>query len=1000
MVIYDPSTNEMLMDLGFFFTWDEVTPGYNLFYSERDYPLVEQGFGLEDFSAVSDWSQLNATFFSFLSSSSTFGSHMIFATTSKVEPNISKSQMSNFLSSANKMYLNCIDNPQCGIFVGQAAGDNAYHTQMNRGVFPGGFFAGFNRNAETGEVNLAPLAEGQSVTMYLYHNILLDGEFSLNRGPDQSTDYCAALRIDPDGSVILNPPVTNEPPEIKNATASPVSGPGGTAVTLSGTASDGDGDGLTYTWSTDDGLGGFPQASATASFTAPAYVDGGDNVYTFKLTVSDGTDTDTAAVTFTVTASQTNEPPEIKSATASPVSGPGGTAVTLSGTASDGDGDGLTYTWSTGDGLGGFPQASATASFTAPAYVDGGDNVYTFKLTVSDGTDTDTAAVTFTVTQGNTAPVILNATIDPDSGTEGTRVLISGEAIDVDVTDALTYAWSSARPLAGLPTDKQLWSFTAPAFINGGDNEYIITLTVSDGTDSVTQTFTFTVTSENTAPTISSATASPNPAAEGATVTLSGAASDGDGDALTYTWSTEEGVGGFPQTGATASFAAPAYVEGGDNDYTFTLTVSDGTDSAARDVTFTVSQNNTAPVISGITASPNPAVEGTTVTLSGTAGDADGDDLTYIWSTSDDIDDFPKTGVSVTFTAPAYADNGANDYTFTLTVGDGTDTVFRDVNVSVSQAATATPGIIPTVPFNGGTVNTQTPVIGVMVVSEDNKSSIQVEFEVYRDSAITGRVAVGQTTVGKTAWRVDEDLEDETTYYWRARIVNDDSWWTSVFSFTVDLDGSTEPEIMVVEEGIYDLTVPYNTIIKVTDAGSAINGTQVIIPAGALRTTTTISIGEATGLGIPTMDSDLVPVGKVIDFGPSGTWFNMPITINIPYTEAALKAAGGINPAFLMAYTYDKVDRRWETIAVKKVDEENNMLVCEIEHFSLYTIAATNESGRLSGQNNGSGDGGSSCFVGTVGSLPAGTSWIMGFVACLFVAMAVSAIKIIQHQAR
>jgi hypothetical protein len=58
--------------------------------------------------------------------------------------------------------------------------------------------------------------------------------------------------------------------------------------------------------------------------------------------------------------------------------------------------------------------------------------------------------------------------------------------------------------------------------------------------------------------------------------------------------------------------------------------------------------------------------------------------------------------------------------------------------------------------------------------------------------------------------------------------------------------------------------------MAVEDADSGISGARAILPPGALSTHETIYIGEATA-GAPGFSPGVMPLGKVIEFGPSGT---------------------------------------------------------------------------------------------------------------------------------
>ena len=156
---------------------------------------------------------------------------------------------------------------------------------------------------------------------------------------------------------------------------------------------------------------------------------------------------------------------------------------------------------------------------------------------------------------------------------------------------------------------------------------------------------------------------------QGDAVTLSGTASDPD--QLTYLWSHDSAL---PITVSNATsqlttFTAPAV--NSDVTVTFVLSVSDGTNTDVTDqVTITIQDvpvNNPPTVDAG---QDRAVDEGDTLILNGTASDADGDALTYLWSHDSDLEiilDNPSS-VSVSFTVPQVTSNAT--ITFTMTVTD------------------------------------------------------------------------------------------------------------------------------------------------------------------------------------------------------------------------------------------------------------------------------------------------------------------------------------------
>ena len=284
-------------------------------------------------------------------------------------------------------------------------------------------------------------------------------------------------------------------------------------------------------------------------------------------------------------------------------------------------------------------------------------------------------------------------------------------------------------------------------------------------------------------------------------------------------------------------------------------------------------------------------------------------------------------------------------------------------------------------PFDGGTVNTTTPSLVVVAADDGDGISIWVEFELYRDSDLTDFVSSGvkARSTTSTSWTVDVALDDQATYYWRARATDGDhnSTWTPLGNFFVDLSGENSSNVLIQKVVNYDPNLPWYTVISVDDTESDIYGTTIIIPPGALATYETLYIGTATGA--PSFSDGFTPLGKVIEFGPTGTVFNVPVTIKIPYTDAELETAGGITPQELKVYTYDETQGKWEAVTVTDVDEEARLLICEVDHFSMFATAVGDAGGGDSTP--GASGGGGGCFIGSAARTAPSTgvlAWVAG----------------------
>ena len=319
---------------------------------------------------------------------------------------------------------------------------------------------------------------------------------------------------------ILDEPA-NSPPTADAGTAQAIQE--GDAVTLNGTASDPDGDQITYSWRHDSSLEMIltDADSLAPSFTAPQVH--GNTTITFTLTADDGRENGTDTVQVTILDEPANSPPTADAGTAQAIQE--GDAVTLNGTASDPDGDQITYSWRHDSSLEMIltDADSLAPSFTAPQVH--GNTTITFTLTADDGREngTDTVQVTILDEPANSPPTA-------DAGTaqaiqEGDAVTLNGTASDPD-GDQITYSWRHDSSLEMILTDADSLapSFTAPQV--HGNTTITFTLTADDGRENGTDTVQVTILDEpaNSPPTADAGTA--QAIQEGDAVTLNGTASD------------------------------------------------------------------------------------------------------------------------------------------------------------------------------------------------------------------------------------------------------------------------------------------------------------------------------------------------------------------------------------------------------------------------------------------------------------------------------------------
>lgn len=254
-----------------------------------------------------------------------------------------------------------------------------------------------------------------------------------------------------------------------------------TPVTLDGSAShDPDGNPLSYQWMQVAGTAVVLNLSDPIhpTFTAPDVPAGGETL-SFVLVVNDGTqNSDPDAVDITV--KNVNHPPVADAGDDQVVQE--GSPVSLDGSNSfDTDNEPLTYSWiqTAGTTVVLSDVAAAEPSFTAPSVGTAGETL-TFELTVSDGIDSATDAVSVAVENVNHAPT---ANAGPDRTVdEGSPVTLDGTASADPDADSLGYTWSQTVGTPVTLSDNQhpTPGFTAPLVAAGGES-LVFQLVVNDG---------------------------------------------------------------------------------------------------------------------------------------------------------------------------------------------------------------------------------------------------------------------------------------------------------------------------------------------------------------------------------------------------------------------------------------------------------------------------------------------------------------------------------------
>jgi hypothetical protein len=215
-----------------------------------------------------------------------------------------------------------------------------------------------------------------------------------------------------------------------------------------------------------------------------------------------------------------------------------------------------------------------------------------------------------------------------------------------------------------------------PGFEDEGS--YPVTITVSDGTLSASESFTIVVGGTNRAPSLA-AISDLNVAEDAsATVTLSG--SDADGDAVTYS---ATGLPAFASLTDNVISINPGFEDEGS--YPVTITVSDGTLSASESFTIVVGNTNNSPL--ALIEVISSAAVNSSITLDGSnSSDPDSDLLSFEWK----FDSIPAQSsltvdsiVNNLNAVASFTPDVVGDFVVSLTVTDGETSHNAKVTINV-----------------------------------------------------------------------------------------------------------------------------------------------------------------------------------------------------------------------------------------------------------------------------------------------------------------------------
>ena len=292
------------------------------------------------------------------------------------------------------------------------------------------------------------------------------------------------LRSQASVDVTVTAPV-NQPPVAK-AAATPASGAAPLAVSFSSAgSSDPENTALSFSW---DFSGGQTSTAANPSHTFQT-----PGTYDVTLTATDsGSPPQSALAVVRVTVNEPiNHPPDLSTASATPLTGAAPLAVHFDATGvSDPDGDPFTVSWTFGDG------ASSTLAAADRIFASAGN--YTATLSVQDSGTPAIPAVTrtFPVTvwaagKVNHPPDCSLAVVGPAGGEAPLTVSLDARGCTDPDGDSLTFLWQVPKPWVAIEAEDTFTTAQAE-FVFPSAGEFEVTLHAADtaaGSLEISRTF-------------------------------------------------------------------------------------------------------------------------------------------------------------------------------------------------------------------------------------------------------------------------------------------------------------------------------------------------------------------------------------------------------------------------------------------------------------------------------------------------------------------------------
>ena len=529
-------------------------------------------------------------------------------------------------------------------------------------------------------------------------------------------------------------------------------------------ASDADGDSFSFALvsTADSSLFTLDPSSGVLSFNqAPDFENPADNntdnTYELELSVDDGANTSSQAITVTVT--DVDEAPTFTSASESVSVNENASGAVYQAQATDPEGATLIYSASgidaslfTLDDSSGELSFKQSPNFEQPTD-QGANNTYELTLTAADATNQTSQALTLTIADVNEAPAFASASVDLNAAENDSSFAHTVEAAsDEDSGQTLAYSLSGDdAAYFNFDTATRALSFKqAPDFENpedqNTDNAYQITITASDGDLQDTQAITVTVTDVDEAPSFTSAseTVSVNENTSG--TVYQAQATDPEGATLTYSASgadaslfTLDSTSGDLAFKQSPNFEQPTD-QGANNTYELTITAADASNQTSQSLSITVTDVNEAPSFASASVDLNAAENDSSFAhiVAAAADEDSGQTLAYSLSGNDASDfNFDTATRSLSFKqAPDFENpidtDANNEYLVTIIASDGDLQATQAITITVTNVEEdpyfhSTADYVDSIAEDPATEGTASPVLVLTIQAADDEDDAAVK---------------------------------------------------------------------------------------------------------------------------------------------------------------------------------------------------------------------------------------------------------------------------------